>query len=150
MSLVLEQLTFDQLMARFRPLLEMQEAAWCLNVPRIAVDRLIDSGNLPAFDLGLGKHARMLRVCRYAVIHILAGRTEPIQKIPIEDLLPHSRADFLVRELMGLFACTDQHIYNLAARDKIKAPRISQSSQRRVPRFTRESVIAFLKEREIQ
>lgn len=150
MNMGAEQLSFDQWMAFFRPLMPIPDVVLSLTASRESVHRLIDAGSLRAVNIGLGKQARELRIYKYAVIHILAGRTEEIETIPVAKIMPHSRPDMLVRELTELFACTDQHIYNLAARDEIKTRSgVSLSSQKRMPRYTRESVIAFLEKREV-
>ena len=130
---------------KFGLLMEVQEACFCLgDLSRSVVERALQHGALRGVDIGLGKTQRSLRVYRYSVEQLLNGA--PPEKIAAAAILPHSRPDLLVRELAQLFACTTQHVYNLSAAGEIVPPvRVSS-----IPRFTRESVIAFLERREIR
>jgi hypothetical protein len=139
-----EQLDF--LLALFRPLLSVEEAAFILDdASPDHVRDLVEEGRLRAVDIASteDRSRRCLRVYRYSAEHLVMRPRLKLTLVPVSTILPHERPTFLRRELSNLLGCTEQHVSNLS----LPGPRHAGDARHRI---YREAVIGFLTEREVK
>lgn len=135
-----EQLDF--LLALFRPLLTLAEAAFLLDEcsERHALD-LLDEGKLRGVNIATSTDTRReIRIYRYSVEHRVMVPLLPLTPVSPEHIFPHHRPTVLRREAAQWLHCTEQHISNLA----LAGPRIDA---RHI--IHRAALVEFLTRREI-
>jgi hypothetical protein len=131
-------MSFDHLLMLFRPLLTVPEAMWLLGyrAPQSIV-RWVECGGLRAVDISGEKEAdrRELRIYRYSIEHLFLAPERPLDRPPVEMILPHRRATFRADEVAQVLNCTPRHVSKLA---------LSRGE------ITRKKLIAFLGAREVR
>lgn len=137
-----EQLDF--LLALFRPLLTLGEAAFLLDdcSERHVLD-LLDEGKLRGINIASSTETRReIRIYRYSVEHRVMVPLLPLTTIEPEKIFPHHRPTVLRREAALWLGCTEQHISNL----DLDGPRDSADVRHRIHRA---ALVDFLTKREI-
>lgn len=163
----------DQLLSAFRPLVTVSEATFLLgDCSPGKIYLMVESGRLRGVDISrsMDSERRELRIYRYTIDHYhyassLVPEQVPVAEegggdatcprhdwalIPVENILPHGRNFLRVDEVAHLLNCTSRHVVNL----KLPALRLSGAEAREanstyLRRYTRDGLVAFLKEREI-
>jgi hypothetical protein len=138
-----------------RPLLRVQTVQDCLAKTRDEVNAMIESGELPfAFDLSAKPATRKeLRIFTLCVAEKTgwknpAGQTKNYQLSEvIRAILP--QRDVRSTELRNLFACSCDHIYQLADNLKVTRKPAATGGPNSYTVFHRASVETFLAQRRI-
>lgn len=135
----------DFLLALFKPFVTKSDAAFLLDDCHVDhVLDLVDEGRLLAVNIAADDRSgrREIRIHRYSVLHRIAAPRKPLQRVPVDQIIPHHRPTILRRELAAWLSCTEQHVSNL----NLSGPRDSHDTRHRI---YRDSAVNFLTTREI-
>ena len=147
------QIEMDYLLAHCYPLITSEEAAFLLDCHQRSIENLVADGTLPAVNLALEKTTRnMIRIWRWAVLHVCLQPERPMSPIAVGDALPHSRAIWLVHETASLFRCSEDHVHNLVSKELLAGPDRNAARPGTIRpriRIWRETIITLLQTRTI-
>lgn len=131
-------------------LLTLDEATELMQpTQRRHVLELAEEGGLRALNIASTDSARQeMRFYRYSVQWLLeserSGLVAPTHP-PVEALLPHHRANFLLREVADFLRCHISHVEHLRSKGILNGPQFSE----RENRVSRTELIRFLQTREV-
>lgn len=130
-------MNFDHLLMLFRPLLTVPEAMWLLGYrTQRAVLRWVEVGSLRALDVAgeRERDRRDIRIYRYSLEHLFLAPEQPLERPPVELILPHLRDTFRPDEVAQILNCTPRQV------SKLGLPELE---------ISRRKLIAFLDAREV-
>lgn len=135
----------DFFLALFRPLITKAATAFFLDdCHEDHVLDLVAEGKLLAVNIALHTDTRReIRIYYYSAVHRALRPKLPLQRVPVDSIIPHHRPTILRRELAAWMSCTEQHVSNI----NLPGPRDGHDSRHRVHRW---AFVEWLTTREIK
>lgn len=149
-----EQLRFVLRDARFRPMIGVDGAKAILDLGEDECLALIDSGELEAFNIGIGDRREVRFVVKTVEHYFRTLGSRPLE-LTFDEItalvLPHAKPILTGKELQRSFNCCSTHIINLVCAKLLRTQPGTDWRQgpNGSPVITRASVVEFLKQRRI-